>query len=93
MGALTFPVAVNTMTAMELIFDPARDVVNIHNMGCRWPWQTIWSGIRYWRGPICDGRMARIASAALGTSGRADGRRVISLRKANPREMKRYAET
>jgi uncharacterized DUF497 family protein len=88
---------------MKIIFDPVKDAVNIDKHGIslamaeefEWEEAVTWPDIRY------DYREFRIIG--LGYIGdrlynmvfvdRGEERRIVSLRKANQREVKRYAQT
>jgi uncharacterized protein len=100
---LTAAIIVHTKIGVKTTFDPAKDAANIAKHGVSlaeaaeldWEGALIWPDIRrdYGEARICDiGYIgARLLYAAF--VDRADGRRIISLRKANNREVKRYAET
>jgi uncharacterized DUF497 family protein len=88
---------------MHITFDPAKDAANLakHRVSLAVAAQLEWDSAVVW----LDERRSygETRHSAIGYIGlrlffvafvdRADGRRVISLRKANAREMKRYAET
>lgn len=87
---------------MEITFDPAKDASNIAKHGVslalaaefEWESGVVWPDVRREYG---EARMAAIGYIGLRLYAvvfvdRADVRRIISLRKANLREVKRYAE-
>ncbi|MBL8445643.1 MAG: BrnT family toxin [Zoogloeaceae bacterium] len=87
---------------MEIAFDPAKDASNIakHGMSLaiaaefEWESAAVWPDVRREYG---EARMAAIGYIGLRLYAvvfvdRAHVRRIISLRKANLREVKRYAE-
>lgn len=102
---MTHNIIVHTISAVKIAFDPAKNVVNIEKhdgvsladaKAFEWDSAVIWLDHRRDYG---ENRMI-----GLGYIGerlfnvvfvdRSDGvRRIISLRKANLREVKRYAET
>jgi len=87
---------------MEIEFDPAKDDINLAKHGVSLSeaenieWETLWARP--------DGRreyeeLREVGFAYIGLrlycvvyTDRAEARRIISLRKANTREIKRYAE-
>ena len=88
---------------MEITYDLAKDAANIAKHGVslalsaelEWESAVVWPDVRHEYGEM---RMAAIGYIGLRLYDivfvdRADDRRVISLRKANKREVKRYAET
>lgn len=99
---LTMPFCVHTINHMEITYDPAKDVSNIAKHGVslalaaefEWESAVVWPDVRREYG---ETRMAAIGYVGLrlyvvAFVDRADVRRIISLRKANLREVKRYAE-
>ncbi|MEQ1603216.1 MAG: BrnT family toxin [Methylophilaceae bacterium] len=99
---LTACVTVHTISSMKVEFDPAKDVRNIAKHGISlaltaemdWAFAMIWPDTRYEYGE------ARLVALILFKErvyfvafvNRANCRRIISLRKANCREVKIYAE-
>lgn len=87
---------------MYITFDPAKDAANLAKHGVslaqaaqlEWASALIWPDVRGAYGEPRQRALAllgeRLYFAAL--VDRADGRRVISLRKANNREIIRYAK-
>ena len=88
---------------MKITCDPTKDAVNVSKHGVslalatelEWDSAVIWPDARHEYG---ETRMAAIGYIGLrlyyvAFVDRAEGRRIISLRKANQREVKRYAET
>ena len=88
---------------MEITYDLAKDAANIAKHGVSLALSAeleresavVWPDVRHEYGEM---RMAAIGYIGLRLYyivfvDRADDRRVISLRKANKREVKRYAET
>ena len=87
---------------MEIAYDPAKDAANIAKHGAslalaaefEWESSVVWPDVRHEYGEL---RMAAIGYIGLrlyyvAFVDRAEVRRIISLRKANQREVKRYAE-
>ncbi|WP_412479888.1 BrnT family toxin [Azonexus sp. IMCC34839] len=87
---------------MEITYDPAKDAANIAKHGVslaraselEWESSVVWPDVRREYGEM---RMAAIGYIGLrlyyvAFVDRAEVRRIISLRKANQREVKRYAE-
>ena len=88
---------------MEITCDPAKDAANVAKHGVslalaaelEWESAVVWPDVRREYG---EARMAAIGYIGLRLYlvvfvDRAGVRRVVSLRKANQREVKRYAET
>ncbi len=88
---------------MEITFDPAKDAANLRkhgvslaaSAGFEWDTALTWPDERKDYG---EARMAGIGYIGLRLYcvvfvDRARSRRIISLRKANSREVQRYAET
>ena len=87
---------------MNITFDPAKDAANLakHGVSLALAVSIEWEGALVWR----DDRRAygEIRMAGIGYIGlrlfyvvfvdRADGRRIVSLRRANSREIRRYAD-
>lgn len=87
---------------MKIEFDPAKDAGNVEKHGVSLSeaglieWDTLWA-IRDARRDYGEERFVGYAYIGLRLycvvhTGRGDVRRVISLRKANGREVQRYAE-
>ena len=87
---------------MQITYDPTKDATNVAKHGVslalaielEWESAVVWPDVRREYG---ETRMAAIGYIGLrlyyvAFVDRADGRRIISLRKANQREVKRYAE-
>lgn len=87
---------------MDITFDPAKDAINIAKHGVslasaeQIEWETLW-GFEDTRANY--GEIRIIGFAYIGVrlhcvvfTDRGDTRRVISLRKANRKEIERYAE-
>jgi uncharacterized DUF497 family protein len=100
---LTSAICVHTIIAVTNSFDPAKDAVNQAKHGVslaiadRLEWDTAitWPDVRRDYG---EPRMAGIGYIGqrlycVAFVERDGGRRIISLRKANVREVRRYAET
>ena len=88
---------------MDIHYDPDKDAINTakHGVslalaaGMEWASAVIWPDVRREYG---EARMAAIGYIGLRLYcvvfvDRPEGRRIISLRKANQREVRRYAET
>ncbi len=88
---------------MEITYDPDKDAANVSKHGVsltlavelEWESAVVWPDIRRDYG---EERMVAIGYIGLrlycvAFVDRAEGRRIISLRKANLREINRYAET
>jgi len=85
---------------MNITFDATKDAANIakHGMSLalaaqlEWDAAMIWPDARFAYGECRECALALFGERLFFVSfvDRADGRRVISLRKANPREVKRY---
>lgn len=93
---------VHTLMPMEITYDPAKDAANIAKHGIsldlaaelEWESAVVWPDVRRDYG---EPRMVAIGYIGLrlyyvAFVDRAEVRRIISLRKANQREAKRYAE-
>ena len=88
---------------MKITFDGAKDAANIakHGVSLAEAHKLEWDSALTWpdeRSEYGEARMACIGYIGLRLHyvvfvDRDDGRRVISLRKANGREVKRYAKT
>ena len=88
---------------MNITHDPAKDAANLAKHGVslalavqlEWDAAVTWPDVRrvYGEPRQCGIGYIGLRLFFVAFVDRADGRRVISLRKANPREMKRYAET
>lgn len=88
---------------MNITFDPVKDAANFakHSVSLALAVQLEWGSAVTW--PDLRRMHGESRQCGIGYIGlrlffvvfvdRADGRRVISLRKANPREVKRYAKT
>jgi len=88
---------------MKFDFDPAKDAVNIakHGMSLgdavQFDWETavIWPDTRFNYGEARMSALGYIGTRLYSVAfvDRGDIRRIINLRKANPREYRRYAST
>lgn len=88
---------------MNITFDPAKDAANIakHGVslalaaGLEWGSALIWPDMRrdYGEARQCAIGYIGLRLYAVAFVDRADGRRIINLRKANLREVNRYAKT
>ncbi|MBF0167130.1 MAG: BrnT family toxin [Alphaproteobacteria bacterium] len=87
---------------MRIAFDPAKDAVNVVKHGVslaearKIEWETLWA-MPDRRRDYGEERIVGFAYVGLRLysvvfTDRGDVRRIISLRKANGREIKRYAE-
>ena len=86
---------------MEIVFDPAKDASNVekHGVSLAWAGELLWETLQAKLDDRRDYREQRFIGYALMAdrlycvvyTDRGDTRRVISLRKANYREVKRYA--
>lgn len=97
---MTARLIVNTINGMKISFDPAKDAANVakHGVSLALAAQLKWASALIW--PDMRRAYGEPRQSALALSGErlyfaafvdhADGRRVISLRKANPREVNRY---
>ncbi|PLZ02884.1 hypothetical protein CY652_08155 [Burkholderia sp. WAC0059] len=87
---------------MDITFDPAKDVTNVAKHGVSLSlameidWPEVWCGVDDRKD---YGELREIGYALISTrlfcvvfTQRSESFHVISLRKANPREVKRYAE-
>ena len=96
-------VYVHTINRMEILFDPAKDASNIEKHGVsladmlefEWDEAVTWTDQRHEYGEhrliglgYIGNRLFSVVFVDRGAE-----RRIISLRKANPREVKRYAQT
>ncbi len=87
---------------MEITFDPAKDAANLakHGVSLSAAGAFEWVSALTWPDTRCDyGEPRRVGLGYIGLRlycvvfvDRSDDRRIISLRKANMREVKRYAE-
>ena len=85
---------------MNIIFDPDKDTKNIDKHGVslelashlEWDSALIWTDTRQAYGEPRECALALLAARVYFVAfvDRADSRRIISLRKANPREVNRY---
>ena len=90
---------------MEITYDPAKDAANQAKHGvslalaAELEWDTLWAEAdtrrhygetRHIGYAVLEGRLYCVVFTDRG-EGEAMQRRIISLRKANPREVKRYA--
>ncbi len=88
---------------MDIAYDPAKDIANVAKHGVslalavelEWESAVMWPDLRREYG---EARMVAIGYIGLRLYlvvfvDRAEVRRIVSLRKANQREVKRYAET
>ncbi|MBI5330305.1 MAG: BrnT family toxin [Betaproteobacteria bacterium] len=88
---------------MNITSDPAKDAANLAKHGvslglaARLEWETalMWPDARraYGEARQCGIGYIGLRLFFVAFVDRADGRRVISLRKANPREVNHYAKT
>lgn len=86
---------------VEITFDPAKDVINTakHGVSLSLAWEIEWGDLLAQPDTRCDyGELRLIGYAPIGTrvfcvvfTDRGVERRIISLRKANAREVERYA--
>ena len=86
---------------MDIVFDPAKDASNIdkHGVSLAWASELLWETLQAKLDDRRDYREERFIGYALMAdrlycvvyTDRGNTRRVISLRKANYREVKRYA--
>ena len=98
---MTHVVLVHTISKMEITFDPAKDASNIikHGVSLALASRLDWDSAMIW--PDTRHAYGEVRYSALGLLGervyfiafmdRADCRRIISLRKANDREVRDYA--
>ena len=87
---------------MRITFDPAKDAANIakHGVSLAAAWEIEWETLWCFEDDRRDyGEPRMVGYAYIGLrlyclvyTDRGESRRVISLRKANGREVKRYAE-
>jgi len=85
---------------MKITFDPTKDTVNIakHGVSMALASRLDWESAQIWQDTRMDyGEVRMIALALIKTrlfyvvfTDRGDYRRIISLRKANDREVRRY---
>ena len=85
---------------MKITFDPAKDAVNIakHGVSMALASELDWGSAQLWQDMRMEYDEVRIIALALMKTrlfyvvftDRGDYRRIISLRKANAREVKRY---
>jgi uncharacterized DUF497 family protein len=88
---------------MKIDFDPAKDQANIEKHGCslalaegfEWEGAYSWPDLRQDYGEIRISALGYVGSRLFAViyTDRDDVRRIISLRKANAREERKYAET
>lgn len=86
--------------SVKITFDPAKDAVNIakHGISMALASELDWESAQLWQDTRMEyGEVRIIALALIETrlfyvvfTDRGDYRRIISLRKANAREVKRY---
>ena len=100
--SLTCRLIVTTISAVDITFDPAKDTANLakHGVSLALANSIEWEGALVWR----DERRAygEVRMAGIGYIGlrlyyvvfvdRAGRRRIVSLRRANSREIRRYAD-
>jgi uncharacterized protein len=94
-------ISVHTINSMKITFDPAKDDANIAKHGVSlalvadldWDAALVWTDGRRNYGEVRQSALAVLADRVYFVAfvDRADERRVISLRKANLREVKSYA--
>lgn len=87
---------------MKISFDPAKDAANVDKHGVSlalaarlaWDAALIWPDVRRPYGELRECALALLGERLYFAAfvDRADGRRVISLRKANNREIIRHAK-
>jgi uncharacterized DUF497 family protein len=100
---IDFTLFVCTIIHMNITFDPAKDATNITKhgvsladaVGFEWDEAITWPDLRHEYG---ENRMAGIGYIGnrlfyVVFVDRDENRRIISLRKANQREVNRYAQT
>ena len=101
-ATLTRRLIVTTISVVNITFDPAKDAANLakHGVSLALAANIEWDGALVWR----DERRAygEVRMAGIGYIGlrlyyvvfvdRAGRRRIVSLRRANSREIKRYAD-
>ena len=85
---------------MNILFDHAKEAANLakHGVSLALASEMEWSEALVWQDARRDYGEPRMSALApydgrlffMAFVDRADGRRVISLRKANPREVRRY---
>lgn len=95
-------VIVNTIRRVNILFDPAKDATNRAKHGVslalaaqmEWPSAVIWPDLRqrYDESRQCALALMGERVFFVAFVDRADGRRIISLRKANDREKRHYAK-
>ncbi|MFY9261174.1 MAG: BrnT family toxin [Gallionella sp.] len=88
---------------MNIIYDPLKDAANVAKHGVslalaadfEWENAVRWDDIRadYGESRQCGIGYIGLRLFFIAFVDRAEHRRIISLRKANPREIKRYAKT
>ncbi len=93
----------HTINRMEITYDPTKDFVNIakHGVslalgdGLEWDSAVTWPDVRrdYGEPRQCGIGYVGLRLFFVAFVDRADGRRIISLRKANKREENIYAST
>jgi uncharacterized DUF497 family protein len=89
--------------AMHIAFDSAKDAANLAKHGVslalaahlEWDSAVVWPDARrvYDEPRQCGIGYIGLRLFFVAFVDRADGRRIVSLRKANPREVNRYAKT
>lgn len=87
---------------MEITYDPAKDAANVEKHGVtlalaaklEWDSALVWPDTRQNYGEPRQSALALLGARVYFVAfvDRADGRRIISLRKANDREEIRYAK-
>ena len=101
-AVLTPPIIVNTITMLKICYDPSKNAMNIAKHGVslalagqmEWDSALVWPDVRFHYGEVrlCGiGYIGRRLFCVIYTD-RIHARRIISLRKANAREVKHYAE-
>jgi uncharacterized DUF497 family protein len=83
---------VDTLNRLRIVFDPAKDASNTvkHGISLAQAARIEWDDAVTWLDTRHDYGEARMCAIAY--VDRADVRRVISLRKANLKEVQRYAD-
>ena len=97
---MPFLIIVHTISAVEIAFDPAKDAINTakHGVSLALASELEWDGLMAQPDTRHDySELRMIGYAPIGTrvfcvvfTDRGDKRRIVSLRKANAREVRRY---
>jgi uncharacterized DUF497 family protein len=85
---------------MNILYDPTKEAANLakHGVSMALASEVEWGEALVWQDARLDYGEPRMSALApydgrlffMAFVDRADGRRIISLRKANPREVRRY---